>query len=175
MWVSEPSDPGFPKKPTPDKYSTSECLKGKASLVSGATRVFANICRFPLMRPKILLCTSHGKGCAEIWMKQHSSQTRFPHVKMVEGNILMSHKEHFVPRAALMKSQGLLRGWHTKQELNWRILNQHLKDITGRVRLINWFALTFILLFKIRFWTLSPPSENTDTVRFDYVMYHIIN
>lgn len=113
----------FPKKPTSNKHSTSECLKGKSSLVWATASVFTNICRFSLMRPKILLCTSHGKGCAEIGMKQHSGQTRFP--KMAADSILMSQKDLSLTRGAL----GLVfkEAFTWKQTFNWWILKQHLQ------------------------------------------------
>lgn len=120
--VSGPSDPRFPRNPLLINIQHQIVWRASPPLVPAATRTFANICRFPLMRPKIPPRVSHGKA----WMKQCSSQIRFPQWKKTpkEGNILMSHKEHFLPRAAFTKSVGPLRGWKgvktTCQTYRWQ-------------------------------------------------------
>lgn len=90
---SEQAQRSFVVKPTSDKYSTSERLKGKSSLVSGAARAFANICRFRRMRPKIPLCSSHGKRLCRDLDDATFHPNEVSTVKVVEGDILTSHKE----------------------------------------------------------------------------------
>lgn len=113
----------FPKKPTSDKYSTSECLQGRSSLVSAASHVFTNICRFPPMRPKIVLRTSHGKrlGPGSGW-NTIPARRGFHSKKMAEADIFNATQGALSTQRGPNEVSGTLeRSAHTKRELNWLI------------------------------------------------------
>lgn len=140
---SERAQWSFVVKPTSDKYSTSERLKGKSSLVSEAARIFANICRFRLMRPKIPLCSSHGKRLCRDRDDATFQPNEVSTEKVVECEILMSHKEGLSAQGGASEVTVALRGWHIKQGLNvWTC------QIKGEMILNNEFILKSIHSFQ---------------------------
>lgn len=138
---SEQAQWSFVVKPTSDKYSTSERLKGKSSLVSGAARIFANICRFCLMRPKIPLCSSHGKRLCRDLDDATFQPNEVSTVQVVEADILMSHKEGLSAQRGAYEVTGALRAWHIK-------LNVWMCQIKGGMILITEFNLKSINSFQ---------------------------
>lgn len=94
--ASQPSDHGFSKKqkkqPTSNKHSTSECLKAESSLLSAATWVFTNICRFPPMRPKFPLCFPWEQQQQQHWDRDETTfQANKVSIKICE-NINVTHR-----------------------------------------------------------------------------------
>lgn len=157
QWVGPVLQFFFPQKPTPDKYSASDRLKGESPPpVPAATRTFANICRFPLMRPKIPPRVSHGKG----WMKQRSSQIRFHSGKKPEGRQYFNVTQRALSsQSSVYEVSGTLERLEHQATLKRRALKQHVKHIAGKGILINWFASIFIQFLRVCFLTASSHIE----------------
>ena len=108
------SEGGFRRKASFDKYSTSGRLKGRPSLVSAAThRIYKHVPippeetkgparRFPWERRRSLLEET-------TFQPNKFSTGRKKKQKAGRNSILMSDKEHFLPRGPLRKSHGLQR------------------------------------------------------------------
>lgn len=81
------------KQPTSNKHSTWECLKAESSLLSAATWVFTNICRFPPMRPKFPLCFPWEQQQQQHWDRDETTfQANKVSIKKCV-RILMSHTD----------------------------------------------------------------------------------
>lgn len=109
----------FPQKPTPDKYSASDRLKGESPTPGPGSHT--HICKHLQIPPDETKDSSSRfpwERLDEATFQPNKVSTVGEKKKPKEGNILMSYKEHFLPRAAFTKSVGPLRGWNTKQCLN---------------------------------------------------------
>lgn len=124
--VSEPSDLCLPRKPS--LINIQHWIVWRVSPLRGpaATR---SICKHLqqlrlLMRPKIPPRLSHGKG----WMEPNKVSIAVKKKCNGGDNILMSHKECFLPRATFKDSW---RVWNLTRSFNEK---QHVKTRCGQSR-----------------------------------------
>lgn len=148
--VSGPSDPFFPQKPTPDKYSASDRLKGESPPGPGSHTHICKHLQIPPDETKDSSSRFPWERLAEATFQPNKVSTVEKKKTKNEGRQYFNVTQRALSsQSSVYEVSGTLERLEHQATLKRRALKQHVKHIAGKGILINWFASIFLRFFRV--------------------------